>query len=75
LIFYLVAGRGRKTGGARMKAEDVFALGLGFTAPWKLLGQNLDTNKHPFELRLEIGKYFFTDTPTLFDGSFRRKIT
>ena len=38
-----------------MKAEDVFALGLGLTAPWRLLGQNLDMTKRPFELCLEIG--------------------
>lgn len=38
-----------------MKAEEIFALGLGLTAPWKLLGQALDTDKKPFELRLEIG--------------------
>ncbi len=38
-----------------MKAEDVFALGLGLTSPWRLLGQTLDTEKNPFHLFLEIG--------------------
>ena len=38
-----------------MKAEDVFALGVGLTAPWRLLGQSLDTEKNPFHLYLEIG--------------------
>ena len=38
-----------------MKAEDVFALGLGLTPPWQLLGQSLDTEKNPFHLFLEIG--------------------
>jgi transposase len=38
-----------------MKAEEVFTLGLGLTAPWRLLGQSLDTEKNPFHLYLEIG--------------------
>ena len=33
-----------------MKAEEVFALGLGLSAPWKLLSQRLDMEAHPFEL-------------------------
>ena len=38
-----------------MQAEDVFALGLGLSAPWTLLSQRLDTESNPFELHLEIG--------------------
>ena len=38
-----------------MKAEDVFALGLGLRAPWELLSQRLDMDAKPFELRLEVG--------------------
>jgi len=38
-----------------MKAEDVFALGLGLSAPWRLLAQRLDTDTQPFKLHLEIG--------------------
>jgi len=38
-----------------MKAEEVFALGLGLTAPWGLLSQRLDMDTNPFELHLEIG--------------------
>lgn len=38
-----------------MRAEDVFALGLGLTPPWKLLSQRLETGKVPHELHLEIG--------------------
>ena len=45
----------RKTEGATVKAEDVFALGLGLTAPWGLLSQRLDMNTNPFELHLEVG--------------------
>lgn len=38
-----------------MKADDVFTLGLGLSAPWKIMGQSLDTQKKPFHLFLEIG--------------------
>jgi len=38
-----------------MQAEEVFALGLGLTAPWTLLSQRLDMESNPFELHLEIG--------------------
>jgi len=38
-----------------MKVEDVFALGLGLSVPWKLLSQRLDMEAHPFELHLEVG--------------------
>lgn len=37
-----------------MDARDVFALGLGLSAPWKLAGQSLDTEKRPHELHLEV---------------------
>lgn len=38
-----------------MKAEDVFALGLGLSAPWRLLSQRLDMDSNPFALSLEVG--------------------
>ena len=38
-----------------MKAEDVFALGLGLSAPWGLRSQRLDMDTNPFELHLEVG--------------------
>jgi transposase len=38
-----------------LKAEDVFALGLGLTPPWGLLSQRLDMATNPFELHLEVG--------------------
>ena len=38
-----------------MQSEEVFALGLGLSAPWKLLSQRLDMEAHPFELHLEVG--------------------
>lgn len=38
-----------------MLAEEVFALGLGLTPPWRVLSQRLDTDHTPTELHLEIG--------------------
>jgi len=40
--------------GAAMEAGDVFALGLGLRAPWKLAGQRLDIEKRPHELHLDV---------------------
>jgi transposase len=37
-----------------LEAKDVFTLGLGLSAPWKLVGQRLDTEKRPHELHLEV---------------------
>jgi len=37
-----------------MDAKQVFALGLGLGAPWKLVGQRLDTAKRPNQLHLEV---------------------
>ena len=37
-----------------MDANDVLALGLGVTPPWKLVGQRLDMTRQPNELHLEI---------------------
>ncbi len=37
-----------------MDADDVLVLGLGVRAPWKLVGQRLDTDKRPHELHLEV---------------------
>ena len=37
-----------------MEARDVFALGLGLEAPWKLSGQRLEIDKRPHELHLEV---------------------
>ena len=36
-----------------MDANDVLALGLGVTPPWKLVGQRLDTSTQPNQLHLE----------------------
>ena len=41
-------------GGGGMDPKDVFSLGLGLSAPWKLAGQRLDTEKRPHELHLEV---------------------
>jgi transposase len=35
-------------------ANDVLALGLGISPPWKLVGQRLDTDKRPKELHIEL---------------------
>src|SRR5258708_819529 len=40
--------------GGGMDPRDVFSLGLGLSAPWKLAGQRLDTQKRPHELHLEV---------------------
>jgi transposase len=40
--------------GSSMEAGDVFSLGLGLSAPWKLASQRLDLEKRPHELRLEL---------------------
>src|SRR5882724_4825790 len=40
--------------GGGMEPKDVFSLGLGLSAPWKLAGQRLDTEKRPHELHLEV---------------------
>lgn len=37
-----------------MQANDIFALGLGLTPPWKLVDQQLDTVKTPQELHLRV---------------------
>lgn len=37
-----------------MSACDVFTLGLGLSEPWKVVGQALDLEKKPSELRLEV---------------------
>lgn len=38
-----------------MLAEEVFALGLGLTSPWRVMSQRLDVDQSPTELHLEIG--------------------
>ncbi len=38
-----------------MQAEEIFALGLGLTPPWKVMSQRLDTDHTPTRLHLEIG--------------------
>jgi len=40
--------------GGGLEAKDVFALGLGLSAPWKLAGQRLDMEKRPHELHFEV---------------------
>ncbi len=40
--------------GWTMEANDVLALGLGISPPWKLVGQRLDTDKRPKELHIEL---------------------
>jgi transposase len=37
-----------------MNANDLLTLGLGLTGPWKVVGQALDLEKQPSELRLEV---------------------
>ena len=37
-----------------MEAKDVFTLGLGLSAPWKLAGQRLDMEKRPHELHFQV---------------------
>ncbi len=37
-----------------MDANDMIALGLGNSPPWKLVGQQLDTDKRPKELHIEL---------------------
>lgn len=37
-----------------MNANDLLTLGLGLTAPWRVVGQELDVNRHPSELRLDV---------------------
>lgn len=34
--------------------HQILALGLGLTAPWKLVSSELDTDKNPFELNLQV---------------------
>ena len=38
-----------------MQAEELFALGLGLTPPWKVMSQGPDTGHTPSRLPLEIG--------------------
>lgn len=38
-----------------MQAEEIFALGLGLTPPWKVMSQRLDTDHTRTKLHLEIG--------------------
>jgi transposase len=40
--------------GGGLEAKDVFTLGLGLSAPWKLAGQRLDMEKRPHELHFEV---------------------
>jgi transposase len=37
-----------------MEPKDVFSLGLGLSASWKLVGHRLDVEKRPHELHLEV---------------------
>ena len=37
-----------------MDQNDILMLGLGLEAPWKLVGQSLDTTKNPYELNLKV---------------------
>lgn len=37
-----------------MNANDLLTLGLGLTEPWKVVGQKLDVNRQPSELRLAV---------------------
>jgi transposase len=37
-----------------MEPKEVFTLGLGLSAPWRLAGHRLDTGKRPHELHLEV---------------------
>jgi hypothetical protein len=37
-----------------MEAKEVFTLGLGLQAPWKLASHRLDIEKRPHELHLEV---------------------
>lgn len=37
-----------------MESNAIFSLGLGLTPPWKLVDQQLDSGKHPHELKLSI---------------------
>jgi len=37
-----------------MDAGEVLALGLGVTPPWRLVGQELETEKSPHELYLRL---------------------
>jgi transposase len=37
-----------------MASSDVFTLGLGLTAPWRVIDQRLETGKQPNELHLAV---------------------
>ncbi len=37
-----------------MNANELLTLGLGLTEPWKVVGQELDIEKQPSKLRLDI---------------------
>jgi len=37
-----------------MNGNDIIALGLGLQSPWEIVGQTLNTEKHPHELHLTI---------------------
>ena len=38
-----------------MNSSDIFMLGLGLQAPWKLIAQSLNTEHSPYELQLQVG--------------------
>ena len=37
-----------------MDTNDMMLLGLGLTPPWKLVSQQLDTDKRPRELHIDV---------------------
>jgi len=37
-----------------MNGNDIIALGIGLESPWQIVGQQLDTEKNPHELRLSL---------------------
>ena len=37
-----------------MAPSDIFTLGLGLAAPWRVVGQRLETDKQPNELHLAV---------------------
>jgi hypothetical protein len=49
-----------------MKAEEVFTLGPGLTAPRRLLGQSLDTEKTPFHWKMKYRQANGKESPLSF---------
>jgi hypothetical protein len=57
-----------------MTGSDIFTLGLGIEAPWRIVDQHLDTGKKPHELRVELAVSVVVGFPVRSVEPFARRM-